>query len=115
MIKLHPYQKPVALYETLIGIATVNGLCVDLFAGSGSAGVAASRRGCPYVGAELVPDYVEIANRRIALAADECEEVVDTINFFLPTATAEEYGIIVAALENEDLKCVQQTIEGGTL
>ena len=46
MTKLHPYQKPVALYETLIGIATVNGLVVDLFCGSGSAGVAAVRRGC---------------------------------------------------------------------
>jgi len=110
---VHPFQKPVELMEMLISIATVNGLVVDLFAGSGSAGVAAARRGCPYVGAELVPEYVEIANRRIALAADECEEVVDTINFFLHAATPEEYGVIVAALENEGLNCVQQLIEGG--
>ena len=110
---VHPFQKPVELMDLLISIATVNGLVVDLFAGSGSAGVAAVRRGCPYVGAELVPEYVEIANRRIALAADECEEVVDTINFFLHAATPEEYGVIVAALENEGLKCVQQLIEGG--
>lgn len=110
---VHPFQKPVELMDLLISIATVNGLVVDLFAGSGSAGVAAVRRGCSYVGAELVPEYVEIANRRIALAADECEEVVDTINFFLATATPEEHGVIVAALENEGLNCVQQLIEGG--
>lgn len=47
MVKLHAYQKPVALYETLIGVATINGLVVDLFAGSGSAGVAAVLRGWP--------------------------------------------------------------------
>lgn len=110
---VHPFQKPVKLMDLLISIATVNGLVVDLFAGSGSAGVAAVRRGCPYVGAELVREYVEIANRRIALAADECEEVVDTINFFLHAATPEEYGVIVAALQNEGLNCVQQLIEGG--
>jgi len=100
---LHPHQKPVELYEELIGLATVNGLVVDLFAGSGSAGVAAVRRGCSYAGAELVPAYAEIANERIAMAAGEVAHVVDAVNFFLQDATLEQFMAITLPLRKAGL------------
>ncbi len=64
----HPYQKPVELFEQLISAGTPGGLVFDGFAGSGAAGVAAVRCGCPYLGAELQPYYVRTANRAIAAA-----------------------------------------------
>lgn len=106
MTKLHPFQKPVALYETLIGIATVNGLVVDLFAGSGSAGVAAVRLGCQYIGAEIVPEIAETANRRIALAKGENEEAVDAVNFFFDGASETEREVIKKALAKSGLRVV---------
>ena len=109
---LHPHQKPVELYEQLIGLATVNGLVVDLFAGSGSAGVVAVRRGCSYVGAELVPAYAEIANERIALAAGEVEHVLDAVNFFLGTASPEQFANITRHLGKSGLACSRRIIKG---
>jgi hypothetical protein len=44
------------------------GAVLDPFAGSGTTGVAALRRGCAFVGVERVPEYVEIARRRLAEA-----------------------------------------------
>lgn len=67
----HPYQKPVELFEDLIEMGTPAGLVFDAFAGSGAAGVAAVRSGCPYIGAELVRHYVRAANRSIALTLAE--------------------------------------------
>jgi DNA methylase len=107
MTCVHPYQKPVALYETLISIATVNGLVVDLFAGSGSAGVAAMRLGCPYVGAEIVPEIAEYANQRIALAKGSNDEVVDSVNFFLASATEDQHEVITATLAKSGLRVVK--------
>jgi hypothetical protein len=109
---LHPHQKPVELYEQLIGLATVNGLVVDLFAGSGSAGVAAVRRGCSYVGAELVPAYAEIANQRVAMAAGEVEHVLDAINFFLEEAAPEQLANITRHLGKAGLACTRRPVEG---
>ena len=109
---LHPHQKPVELYDRLIGLATVNGLVVDLFAGSGSAGVAAVRRGCSYVGAELVPAYAEIANERIAMAAGEVEQVVQAVNFFLDDATVEQFAAITLPLRKAGLACAHRIRKG---
>jgi len=100
---VHRFQKPVDLMDLLISIATINGLVVDPFAGSGSAGIAAVRRGCSYAGAELVKDYVDIANMRIALATDETGQVMDAINFFYESATPEQAAVITAALEKSGL------------
>ena len=100
---VHRFQKPVDLMDRLISIATINGLVVDPFAGSGSAGIAAVRRGCSYAGAELVKDYVDIANMRIALATDETGQVMDAINFFYESATPEQNAAITAALEKSGL------------
>lgn len=42
------------------------GVVLDPFMGSGTTAVVAKRNGCNYVGCELNPDYIEMANRRIA-------------------------------------------------
>jgi DNA modification methylase len=44
------------------------GAVLDPFAGSGTVGVAALRRGCTFVGIEKDPGYVEVARRRLAEA-----------------------------------------------
>jgi hypothetical protein len=41
------------------------GAVLDPFAGSGTVGVAALRRGCTFVGVERVPEYVEISRKRL--------------------------------------------------
>ncbi len=104
---VHIHQKPIAIMDLLIRISTVNGLVVDPFAGSGAAGIAALRRGCSYVGSELVPEIAEIANRRIALTHGENEEVVDAINFFLASASSEQKQAITGRLSKCGLHCVQ--------
>ncbi len=108
---VHIHQKPISIMDLLIRISTVNGLVVDPFAGSGAAGIAAVRRGCSYVGSELVPEIAESANRRIALAHGENEEVVDAINFFLESANDETRQAITSRLEKSNLHCVQNVIK----
>jgi len=109
---VHRHQKPVALMELLIWISTVNGLVADPFAGSGSAGMAAVRLGCSYVGSELMPEIAESANRRIALAHGENDEVVEAVNFFMASASEEQYRIISSALEKCNLRCVCNPLGG---
>lgn len=104
---IHIHEKPVPLMELLIRISTVNGLVVDPFAGSGSSGIAAVRRGCPYLGSELMPDIAEKANRRIALAHKESEQVVEAINFFMEAAAPDQRQTIESALKRSNLNCVQ--------
>ncbi len=108
----HPHQKPVWLYETLIGVATVNGLVLDLYAGSGTAGIAAVRRGCPYVGAELVEHYVGVANERIALAGSEKEQFIEAVEFFLDGADSEARQAITNALEKSGLQLLTDQTGG---
>jgi site-specific DNA-methyltransferase (adenine-specific) len=63
----HPTVKPIELMKYLIKLVTpANGIVLDPFNGSGSTGCAAVELGHEYVGIELDPAYVEIANKRIA-------------------------------------------------
>lgn len=63
----HPTVKPVALMRYLIQLITPpNSTVLDPFNGSGSTGMAAVELGHTYIGCELDPAYVEIAQRRIA-------------------------------------------------
>lgn len=63
----HPTVKPVALMRWLIQLVTpAGGRVLDPFAGSGSTGMAAVELGHEFIGCELDPNYVAIANRRIA-------------------------------------------------
>jgi DNA modification methylase len=62
----HPTVKPVALMRYLIQLVTPpNSRVLDPFTGSGSTGMAACELGHTFVGCELDPNYVEIAEKRI--------------------------------------------------
>lgn len=66
---LHPTQKPVALFEYLIRTYTNPGeVVLDNCLGSGTTAVAAINTGRQFIGIEREPEYVEIANNRIAVA-----------------------------------------------
>ncbi|MBS7540215.1 DNA-methyltransferase, partial [Ancylobacter lacus] len=66
--KWHIAGKPVELMEGLLQV--MDGPVLDPFMGSGTVGVACARRGLPYTGIEVVPDYFEIACRRLREAAE---------------------------------------------
>ena len=62
----HPTVKPVDLMRYLIKLVTPpNSTVLDPFTGSGSTGMAAVELGHTFIGCELDPAYVEIAQRRI--------------------------------------------------
>lgn len=70
--RLHPTQKPVALFEYLIRTYTNEGdVVLDNCIGSGTTAVAAINTGRQFIGIEKEPEYVEIANERIAKARAE--------------------------------------------
>lgn len=63
----HPTQKPVELFEYLIRTYTNEGeVVLDNCMGSGTTAVAALRSNRKFIGFELEPEYVEIANKRIS-------------------------------------------------
>jgi len=64
---IHPTQKPLVLMEYLIKLVTPpGGVVLDPFCGTGTTAVAAKRNGFDYVTCDLDPDYVQIAQTRIA-------------------------------------------------
>jgi site-specific DNA-methyltransferase (adenine-specific) len=68
----HPTVKPVELMKYLIKLVTPpGGVVLDPFNGSGSTGMAAVELGFDYIGCELDPAYVEIAQRRIQAWANK--------------------------------------------
>lgn len=63
----HPTVKPVSLMRWLVRLVTPSGATVlDPFMGSGTTGIACHHEGCEFLGIELSPEYVEMAERRIA-------------------------------------------------
>lgn len=64
--KLHPTQKPVALCEYLIKTYTDrHDIVLDIFAGSGTTGVACKNIDRMYVLIEKEPEYIKIINKRL--------------------------------------------------
>lgn len=62
----HPTVKPIALMEYLIKMVTPKGgVVLDPFMGSGTTGVACKRLKRNFIGIELDPEYIEIAQSRI--------------------------------------------------
>jgi site-specific DNA-methyltransferase (adenine-specific) len=62
----HPTVKPIELMRWLVRLITPpDGLVVDPFCGSGSTGIAAALEHRRFLGIELSPEYVEIAQARI--------------------------------------------------
>lgn len=71
----HPTVKPVALMRYLCRLVTPpHGVILDPFCGSGSTGVAAIHEGLSFLGIDLSPEYVEIAQRRLQHAESKVEE-----------------------------------------
>ena len=68
----HPTVKPIALMRYLVRMVTPpGGVVLDPFMGSGSTGCAAMLENMRFVGIDLTPEYVDIAERRIAYYATE--------------------------------------------
>lgn len=62
----HPTVKPFKLMEYLVQLVTpTNGICLDIFLGSGSTGIACVNLGFNFIGVEKEPPYYEIAKARI--------------------------------------------------
>jgi site-specific DNA-methyltransferase (adenine-specific) len=71
----HPTVKPTDLMRYLCRLVTPpDGLVLDPFTGSGSTGKAAMLEGFRFVGAELSPEYIEIARARIGHAAGKTRQ-----------------------------------------
>jgi len=70
----HPTVKPTDLMRWLTRLVTPpDGLVLDPFMGSGSTGRGAVREGFRFLGIELSPDYLKIAEARIAAAVADVE------------------------------------------
>jgi site-specific DNA-methyltransferase (adenine-specific) len=64
--RIHPTQKPVALYRWILqNYAKPGDKILDTHVGSGSSLIACIEEGFEYVGCELDKDYYEAASRRI--------------------------------------------------
>lgn len=61
----HPAAFPVALIERVIASTNAK-IVLDPFIGSGTTAIAAMKLNRDYIGIELAPEYVEIAEKRIA-------------------------------------------------
>jgi DNA modification methylase len=63
----HPTCKPLKLLEYLIKLITPPkpGILLDPFMGSGSTLIACKNLGVPFIGIDMIPEYVEIAKRRL--------------------------------------------------
>lgn len=67
---IHPTVKPTDLMRWLCRLVTPpGGLVLDPFMGSGSTGKAAMLEGLRFMGIEMEPEYMAIAEGRIKLAA----------------------------------------------
>ena len=63
----HPCQIPLKLIKNIIlTTANKNDLIIDVFAGSGTTGLAAQQLGYDYIMYEINKEYCEIINRRLA-------------------------------------------------
>lgn len=62
----HPAQYPERLIERIVGCSTnENDIVLDPFIGSGTTAVVAKKLNRRYIGYEIVPEYVKIAEERI--------------------------------------------------
>jgi site-specific DNA-methyltransferase (adenine-specific) len=68
-IRIHPTQKPVALYRWLLKqFATQGDLILDTHVGSASSLIACKELGYAYIGFEIDKDYYEAASKRLSRA-----------------------------------------------
>lgn len=69
--KVHKYQDPDILYETVIKMFSGIDTVLDPFMGSGTTGVACVQTGRNFIGCEIDPQYFAIAERRIQEAQQQ--------------------------------------------
>ena len=63
---LHPASKPIKLIMNFVKISSnENDLVLDPFLGAGTTAIACKKLGRHFIGIELNPEYVEMANRRL--------------------------------------------------
>ena len=63
----HPCVKPLSLIKYLVTLVTPpNGICLDLFEGSGTHAVSCEELGFDYIGFELNKEYYDIAEKRLS-------------------------------------------------
>jgi site-specific DNA-methyltransferase (adenine-specific) len=79
--RVHPTQKPIAVMEWVLEECGLQGgaLVADPYMGSGTTGVAAIRRGLRFVGVEVVPEYFDIACKRIEEASKQGDLIRDVL------------------------------------
>ena len=77
--RLHPTQKPVALFEYLIKTYTnERDTVLDNCMGSGTTGVACKNLNRNFIGIELDPEYFKIAEKRIKeISVEDMQKIVD--------------------------------------
>lgn len=65
----HMTVKPISICEHIINLATFSkdAIVLDPFLGSGTTALAAKNLGRKYIGIEINPEYVEIANKRLGI------------------------------------------------
>ena len=64
---IHPTVKPLKLISYLVTLVTPpNGICLDIFEGSGTHALACIENGFKYIGFELDKHYFDIATKRIS-------------------------------------------------
>jgi DNA modification methylase len=74
----HPTVKPITLMRYLIRLVTPpGGVVLDPFLGSGSTACAAVLEGFDYLGMEMMPEYANIAEARIAYWTEQTKEDED--------------------------------------
>jgi len=67
VLNIHPTCKPVKLMSYLVTLGSRKGdLVLDPFMGSGTTAVACKYSGRKFIGFEINPEYVKIANKRLA-------------------------------------------------
>lgn len=64
--RLHPTQKPLELFVSLLNThSNIGDFVVDPFVGSGTTAVACWRTGRNFLGGDISPEYVDVADKRI--------------------------------------------------
>jgi modification methylase len=78
--KAHPTQKPEALlYRILLACTNPGDVVLDPFFGTGTTGAVAKRLARHWIGIEREPDYVDVAEERIAAALPLDESALRTM------------------------------------
>jgi DNA modification methylase len=71
----HPAQYPEKLVERIVLAGTnENDIVMDPFMGSGTTAVVAKKLNRHYIGFEVVPEYIDMANIRVANIKENCDD-----------------------------------------